>query len=152
MVIRSRTCLLQEDGELFPRNADGTIRLSDVDYVDTWKSMEKCVELGLVKSIGLSNFNSQQVTRVLESCKIKPVVNQVECHAHLNQSKLIKFCNERDIVVTAYSPLGSPDRPWAKPGDPQLLEDPKIKSMAEKYGKTPAQVVLRYLVSVLRRC
>lgn len=136
----------EEGGELFPRNADNSVRFSDVDFVDTWKALEKCVEQGLVRSIGLSNFNSQQVQRVLDAATIKPVVNQIECHAYLNQSKMIAFCKARGVLVTAYSPLGSPDRPWAKPGDPQLLDDPKIRAMAAKYNKTPAQVVLRYLI------
>lgn len=56
------------------------------------------------------------------------------------------FCASRSITITAYSPLGSPDRPWAKPNDPQLLDDQKLRQIAQKYGKTPAQIVLRYQV------
>lgn len=116
----------KEDGELFPTDSDGKTAYSDVDFVDTWKAMEKLAELGLAKSIGISNFNSKQVERVLDIAKIKPVTNQVECHPYLAQTKLSPFCTSRDIVITAYSPLGSPNRPWAKPDDPQLMEDTKV--------------------------
>jgi aldehyde reductase len=59
---------------------------------------------------------------------------------------LIKFCKERDIVVTAYSPLGSPDRPWAQPDEPKLLEDPKLLDISKHHGKSPAQVLLRWCI------
>lgn len=136
-----------KEGEaLFPADETGKTAYSDVDYVDTWKAMEKLVGLGLTKSIGISNFNSKQVERILSIATIKPVVNQVECHPYLAQSKLSAFCAERDLVITAYSPLGSPNRPWAKPGDPMLMEDPKIVSVAKKYNKTSAQILIRYQI------
>ncbi|KAJ3618787.1 hypothetical protein MTP99_005598 [Tenebrio molitor] len=136
----------KEEGELFPTGEDGKIQFSDIDYVDTWKEMEQLVQKGLTKSIGLSNFNKRQIERILSVATIKPVTNQVECHPYLNQRKLIDFCKSKDITITGYSPLGSPDRPWAKPGDPQLLEDPKLKEVAKKSNKTPAQVLLRYQI------
>ncbi|GJQ72881.1 hypothetical protein Trydic_g1529 [Trypoxylus dichotomus] len=118
----------------------------DYDYIDTWKGMEECVDLGLTKSIGLSNFNSKQVQRVLDSARIKPVMNQIEVSPNINQKKLIKFCRDRGIEITAYSPFGSPGRAWAKPGDPVLhLTDPKLVAIGKKYNKTSAQVVLRYV-------
>ncbi|XP_057667187.1 aldo-keto reductase family 1 member B1-like [Diorhabda carinulata] len=136
----------KEEAELFPRREDGTIIFSDVDYVDTWKELEKLQEKGLVKSIGLSNFNEKQIERVLSIAKIKPVNLQVECHPYLNQKKLIDFCKSKGITVTAYSPLGSPDRPFAKPGDVELLKDPKLTDIAAKYNKSPAQILLRFQV------
>jgi aldehyde reductase len=139
----------REPEELLPKDSAGNLAFSDVDYVDTWKEMEKLVDLGLVKSIGVSNFNSEQITRILDVCRIKPVTNQVECSPSLNQKKLIEFCKARDVTVTAYSPLTRPhyyekDHSLPKPA----LLDPKVAEIGAKYSKTPAQVVLRYLVQL----
>ncbi|XP_059488021.1 aldo-keto reductase family 1 member B1-like [Neocloeon triangulifer] len=136
----------KEGESKFPADADGNTLFSEVDYVDTWPEMEKLVESGLVKSIGISNFNSEQIERVLKVAKIKPAVLQVECHPYLNQKKLMAFCKERKIAITAYSPLGSPDRPWAKPEDPQLLDDKKLKEIAERLKRSPAQILIRYQI------
>ncbi|NWU92074.1 AK1A1 dehydrogenase, partial [Upupa epops] len=131
---------------LFPRNPDNTMRYDYTDYKDTWKAMEKLVEKGLVKAIGLSNFNSRQIDDVLSVATVKPAVLQVECHPYLAQNELIAHCQKRGLAVTAYSPLGSPDRTWKHPDEPVLLEEPGIKKMAEKYSKSPAQILLRWQV------
>ncbi|XP_030566867.1 aldo-keto reductase family 1 member B1 [Drosophila novamexicana] len=133
------------DTELMPTDAKGEVELSDVDYLDTWRAMEKLVELGLTKSIGVSNFNSEQLTRLLANCKIKPIHNQIECHPALNQKKLIALCKQHNIVVTAYCPLGRPD-PAKK--QPNFIYDAKVQAIADKYKKSTAQVVLRYLIEI----
>ncbi|KAJ8263073.1 hypothetical protein COCON_G00155300 [Conger conger] len=136
----------QRGTEVMPRNADGSIRYADTHYRDTWKAMEALVDLGLVKAIGLSNFNARQIDDVLSMANHKPVVNQVECHPYLIQAQLLAHCGERGVLVTAYSPLGSPDRPWATPGEPLLLEDPQVLDIASRNGKSPAQVIIRWQV------
>lgn len=118
---------------------------SDTDYIDIWPEMEKLVQLGLVRSIGISNFNSVQVERLLSVANIKPVNNQIEVSPRNNQRKLIKLCNEHGIVVTAYSPLGRPDM---EKRTPSYFFDDKVEKIAVKYGKTSAQVVLRYLLEL----
>ncbi|XP_077266743.1 aldo-keto reductase 1B-like [Temnothorax americanus] len=137
---------IKEGGELFPRNPDGSKALSNIDYLDTWKGMEGVLFKGLAKNIGVSNFNSEQITRLLEKASVKPVINQVECHPYLTQKKLSNFCKKKGILITAYSPLGSPDRPGVKPDDPKLLDDKKLIELAKEYNKTPAQIVIRYQV------
>jgi len=74
-IINFKTC--QENAEMFPLGADGQMLPSEIDYIETWKGMEHVTTKGLTKSIGLSNFNSQQVKRVLDHCTIRPVCNQV---------------------------------------------------------------------------
>ncbi|XP_031621522.1 1,5-anhydro-D-fructose reductase-like [Contarinia nasturtii] len=128
-----------------PRGKDGKVLTADVDYLDTWHAMEKLVESGRVRSIGLSNFNSEQTERVLSNSKIKPVTNQVECHPNLNQRKLIEFSAARNITITAYSPLGRPSTTSSN-GKNLAISDPKVLELGKKYNKTPAQIILRYTV------
>ncbi|XP_037048084.1 1,5-anhydro-D-fructose reductase-like isoform X2 [Bradysia coprophila] len=130
-----------EDVVIRPFFDNGTYAAAEIDYLDTWRAMEKLMENGKIRSIGISNFNSQQIDRLLSVATIKPVVNQVECHPNFNQHKLIKFCAARNITVTAYSPLGQPHNSDAVN---LAINDPKIAEIAAAHNKLPSQVVLRY--------
>lgn len=105
--------------------------------------MEELVKNGWVRSIGISNFNSEQIDRLLKSAEVKPVTNQVECNPLINQRNLIQFCKERDIVITGYSPVARLNLEEKKPA---FMFDPKLIEIAEKHKKTTAQITLRYLV------
>lgn len=134
----------KEGGEFHPKDANGKVIYSDVDYLDTWKALEDCVDEGLCRNIGLSNFSSRQIQRILEESRIKPSNIQIEVHLHLSNKKLVKYCQENHVTVTAYSPLGSPGRKLEP--HPRCLEEPVLLEIAKAKNRTPAQVVLRFLV------
>jgi len=118
------------------------VKLEKVPLQDTWREMEKLQTQGLVKSIGVSNWTVALLHDMLSYATIKPAVNQVELHPYLQQSDLIAYCKKHEIVVQAYSPLGTGDS--KKEHEPTLLEDNTIKGIARKHNKTPAQICIRW--------
>lgn len=138
-----------DDIELFPKDASGKTLTANVDFVDTWRAMEQLLNTGLVRSIGVSNFEIPQVQRLESAAQIKPVVNQIECHPNKNQRPTIDYCSSQGIAVTAYSPLG---RPHEAKGKQIALFDQNVQLIATRYNKTPAQVILRFTVSFSHCC
>ncbi|KAJ6641728.1 1,5-anhydro-D-fructose reductase [Pseudolycoriella hygida] len=108
----------------------------DLQFNDTWHEMEKLVDNFIVKSIGVSNFNEDQINQLLTSARCFPVTCQFDCHPYLTQKKLSDFCRSKHIAVTVYNPFGSST----------LLEDPQVESIAKTYRKTPEQILLRYQI------
>ncbi|CAH9056611.1 unnamed protein product [Cuscuta europaea] len=125
-----------EDGVL---DIDTTISLEA-----TWHAMEDLVSKGLVRSIGISNYDIFLTRDCLAYSKIKPAVNQVETHPYFQRDSLIKFCQKHGICATAHTPLGGAVANTDMFGSVSCLEDPVLKGIAEKYKKTVAQVVLRW--------
>ncbi|XP_072001215.1 estradiol 17 beta-dehydrogenase 5-like isoform X2 [Engystomops pustulosus] len=139
----------QPGDNLFPTDENGKAIYHNTDIRETWKALEACKEAGLVRSIGVSNFNKRQLELILNipGLKYKPVCNQVECHIYLNQSKLLEFCKTQDIVLVAYGVLGtSRDKGWIDQNSPKVLEDPVLNAVAKKLNHTPGQVIQRYLL------
>ncbi|XP_072510284.1 aldo-keto reductase family 1 member C1-like isoform X1 [Notamacropus eugenii] len=135
--------------ENFPLDENQKLIGDSVDLRDTWEAMEKCKDAGLVKSIGVSNFNRRQLEMILNKTglKYKPVCNQVECHPYLNQSKLLEFCKSKDIILIAHSALGTQrEAPWVDETSPVLLKEPVLGAIAKKHNRSPAQVALRYQI------
>ena len=133
-------------GVAFPANGEDFINLEDAPVADTWKAMEACVGAGLTRTIGVSNFSKKKLERLLQTARIKPAMNQVEMHPYLQQKALVKYCQEKGIHLTAYSPLGSGDRPerLKKEDDPSLSDNPTITEIAEKHGCSWAQVLIAW--------
>lgn len=102
--------------------------------LDTWRAMEKLLELGKVRAIGVSNYMVRHLEELFAHCKVRPAVNQIEVHPYLPRLDVVNFCHKHGIVVEAYSPLTKGE----KLGDPPLVE------IAAKYKKTTAQLLIRY--------
>ena len=103
-------------------------------YKETWRALEEIYASGRARAIGVSNFKPYHLADLLTTAKVKPMVNQVELHPLLNQQDLRDYCAKEGIAVEAWSPLGQG----------HLLTDPRLVELAEKYGKTPAQLILRW--------
>ncbi|XWS22929.1 hypothetical protein CRYUN_Cryun29cG0077900 [Craigia yunnanensis] len=115
--------------------------LVPIDLKSVWEAMEECQELGLTKSIGLSNFSCKKLQTIISTSKIVPAVNQVEMNPMWQQEKLRKFCKEKGILITAYSPLGAKGTLW---GTDRVMECDVLKEIAKAKGKSLAQVCLRW--------
>ena len=103
---------------------------------ETWKILEEIYKSGRARAIGVSNFMEHQLDKLLQDAKIVPAVDQVECHPHLSQQSLLTYCEKAGIAFEAWSPLGGTGG--------KLLDDPVLKKIAGKYGKSVAQVILRW--------
>ncbi|KAG2179092.1 hypothetical protein INT43_001942 [Umbelopsis isabellina] len=128
-------------GSLFPRHEDGSRDLDQEikgDFTISYLAMEKLVESGKTKAIGVSNFSTHNLDILLKKANIVPAVNQVELHPYLPQHKLLEYCTAKGIHLTAYSPLGSTDSPLQKEAD--------LIAIAEKNNKTVAQTLISWAV------
>ena len=106
------------------------------NYVAGYRQMEKAYKEGKVKAIGLSNFNQAQIEEILGLCEVKPTVLQTEVHPYFQERELKEFLSKEGMVIQAWYPLGH--------GDKALLEEPLFTELAKKYGKTNAQIILRW--------
>jgi diketogulonate reductase-like aldo/keto reductase len=104
-------------------------------FVETYKALEQLYEEERVRAIGVSNFEVEHLEQIIQSCSIVPAVNQVEIHPYLSQKELIAFCKRYDIQIQAWSPLMK---------GREALEDDTIVEIANRHGKSPAQVILRW--------
>ena len=123
-----------------PRDAEGDIVYdAGVTLLETWNAMEFLVRQGLCRAIGVSDIDQDRLAPLYEAAAVKPSVVQVEAHPYLPQTDLLKFCQERSMVLLAFAPLGHGMRPGP-------LEDPAVLEVAGRLEKTPAQVLLAWAV------
>lgn len=116
----------------------------DIDYIDTWKAMEKLLNTGKVRAIGISNFCLSEVKRLLENCSVVPQVHQMEMHPYLKQDEFLEFHKNNKIHVTAYSAFGNQNSSYLVNEEPKILQHKDILKVSKKLGKTPAQVLVSW--------
>lgn len=143
--------------DMFPgeqiKGFENSLKLLQMDYVDlylihwpvagktlaAWKDLEEIYKSGWARAIGVCNFAEHHFVELFRDAKVKPAINQIELHPHLSLQPLVKYCEKQGIAVEAWSPLGGLEGKGGK-----SLEDPALKKIAEKHGKSVAQVILRW--------
>jgi len=122
---------------LFPKHPDGTRDLdTEWSHVKAWKELEKLVKTGKTKAIGVSNYSVKYLEELLPHCEVVPAVNQIENHPYLPQQDIVDFCNEKKILIEAYSPLGSTGSP--------LFKEEGVQKVAKKHDVGPGTVLISY--------
>ena len=110
--------------------------LAPVDYITTYKAMEKLLATGKVRAIGVSNFNVRRLEELLGQVTVVPAANQIEAHPYLQQTELLRFCQSKGIIVEAYSPLGN-----NQTGAPRTVDDPLVHTVSEEISLDPGALL-----------
>lgn len=132
-------------GDKLRPTKDDKILTGESDFVDTYKAMEKLVESGKAKAIGISNFSKSELERLLKETSIVPAVHQMELHPYLAQHDFVEFHKTKGIHITQYSPFGNSNQVYTKGQDiSKLIDDPVLVDIGKKYGKNGAQVALAW--------
>ncbi len=133
-------------GVLLPQSGQDFIPIDDLPILGTWMAMEGLVNNGLCRHIGVCNFSVPKLKALMKSAGIKPEMNQIELHPYLQQTEMLVYCQTKGIHITAYSPLGSPDRPehLKVVDEPILLADDTIAAIATRHNASLGQVLISW--------
>ncbi|WPR76655.1 aldo/keto reductase [Algoriphagus sp. NG3] len=132
----------------FPKSREDFYSYDEVSLGETWEAMQDLTQKGLAKHIGVSNFKQKKLEELSKVGGQQPEMNQVEMQPYLPQDALVEYCQSHGILMTAYSPLGSPDsRAERHKNDPQLLVDPVVKEIADKHKVETGQVLIAWSIA-----
>ena len=135
-------------GVKMPQGPGDFVSLDEIPLATTWSAMASLREAGLTRQIGVSNFSAAKLRHLQEATGVTPAVNQVEMHPYLAQSELLAAATEMGVVLTAYSPLGTPDsgEMFGRDDPFKLLDDPVVASVAEQHTATPGQILIAWAI------
>lgn len=135
-------------GKIMPQSPEDFWPLPELPLSKTFEAMLELREQKLVKSVGVSNFSVTKLEQLIAESGAVPAVNQVELHPYNPQMELLSYCREKGIHITAYSPLGSGDRPdsMKASNEPSLLENERVKTISAKAGLSPAQLLIAWAI------
>lgn len=141
MLTRFVCSAFKNTGKWFPLEDNGVFALADIAPAETWAAMQKLVDSGKVRAIGVSNFTIQRLQDLLAAptTTVMPAVNQIEAHPYLQQPDLLQWCRDKNIIVTAYSPLGN-----NQTGEPKTVDDPLVQQLGQELGLDGGQLLVSW--------